>query len=54
MVTAGFEQEIPAIERLKSYASEHTVNGNSKVLEQTVENSNNKYFRQRLTRWKTR
>ena len=44
MATEGFEPEIPAIERLQAYASEHTVTGNSRVLEQTAENSNNKYF----------
>jgi hypothetical protein len=44
MATEGFEQEIPAIERLQAYASEHTVTGKSKVLEQTAENSNSKYF----------
>jgi len=45
MATVGFEQEIPTIEVLQACASEYTVNGNSKVLEQTVENSNNKCFR---------
>jgi hypothetical protein len=44
MATEDFEQEIPAIEWLQAYASKHTVTGNSKVLEQTVKNSNNKYF----------
>jgi len=44
MATEGFEQEILAIERLQAYASEHGFTGNSKVPEQTAENSNNKYI----------
>jgi hypothetical protein len=44
MAIEGFEQEIPAIERLQTCTSQHTVTGNSKMLEQTAENSNNKYF----------
>ena len=44
MAIEGFEQEIPAIERMQANASEHTVTGNSKVLGQTAENSKNKYF----------
>jgi hypothetical protein len=44
MAIEGIEQEIPEIERMQAFTSEHTVTGNSKVLEQTAENSKNKYF----------